>query len=51
MTALNRTQRAIIIVLVLMVIFSFVAVINQQVLIEDLKQAQDEIIEYIGRGR
>jgi len=51
MTALNRTQRAIIIVLVVMVVFSFVAVINQQAHIRELEEAQDKIIEYIGRGR
>ena len=51
MTVLTRTQRAIIIVLVLMVIFSFVTVLNLNTHIRGLEEAQDKIIEYIGRGR
>ena len=51
MTALTRTQRAIIIVLVVMVIFSFVAVLNLTYKYEEMRQAQDKIIEYIGGGR
>ena len=51
MTALTHTQRVIIIILVLMVVFSFVGVLNQQAHIRELEEAQDKIIEYIGRGR
>ena len=51
MTALTRTQRAIIIVLVLMVIFSFVAIINMDTRIRGLEEAMSVVTNYIGRGR
>ena len=45
-----RIKRMIIIILVFMVIFSFVAVINLSVKLEDNIQAVDVLIEYIERG-
>lgn len=51
MTNLTRTKRAIIVILILMVIFSFVAVINLHICFEGYIEAQDKIIEYIGGGR
>jgi len=51
MTNLARTKRIIIIILILMVIFSFVAIINLNGRIEDLIGAQDILIEYIGGRR
>ena len=51
MNALTRTQRAIIIVLVVMVIFSFVAIINMDTRIGGLEEAMNVVTNYIGRGR
>lgn len=51
MTNLARTKRAIIVILILMVIFSFVAVINLNSRVEGLIEAQDILIEHIGGGR
>ena len=51
MTTLTRTKRAIIVILILMVIFSFVAVINLNSRVEDIIGAQNNILEYIGGGR
>lgn len=48
---LTRTKRAIIVVLILMVIFSFVAIINLNHKVEDLIQSSNILIEYIGGGR
>ena len=44
-----RVKRMLIIVLVLMVVFSFVAVVTINHKVEGLMQAQDILIEYIGR--
>jgi len=43
-------KRILIIILVLMVIISFVAVINLSVKLEDNIQATNTLIEYIGKG-
>jgi hypothetical protein len=48
MTDHDRFRRMIIIILVAMVLFSFVAIINLSVKVEDLIQANDVLIEYIG---
>ena len=48
MTDHDRVRRMIIIILVAMVLFSFVAIINLSVKVEDLIQANDVLIEYIG---
>ena len=44
-----RIKRMLIIILVFMVIFSFVAIINLNGKIEDLTGAQNILIEYISR--
>ena len=46
MTNLTRIKRVIIIVLILMTIFSFVAVINLHTRLEGYIEAQDILIEY-----
>jgi len=51
LTFLYRVKRTIIIILIIMVIISFVAVINLTSRVEDLIEAQDILIEYIGGRR
>lgn len=46
-----RAKRILIIILVLMVIFSFVAIMNLNSKIEDLTGAQNILIEHIGRTK
>ena len=46
-----RIKRALIIILVIMVIFSFVAIVNLNGKVEDLIGAQNILIEYIGRAK
>ena len=48
MTNLYRVRRTIIIILIIMVIISFVGVINLTSRVEELIKAQDILIEYIG---
>ena len=45
-----RIKRMMIIILVLMVIISFVAVINLSAKLKDNIQATNTLIEYIGKG-
>jgi len=51
MTNLHRVERMLIIILIIMVIISFVAVINLTSRVEELIKAQDILIEYIGGRR
>ena len=51
MNNLNRVKRAIVVILILMVIFSFVVVINLNCKVEDIIGAQNNILEYIGGRR
>jgi len=48
MTNLCRVKRMLIIILIIMVMISFVGLINLNGRIEDLIEAQDILIEYIG---
>jgi len=45
-----RVRRMLIIILVMMVIVSFVGVMTLNQKVEELMQAQNILIEYIGRG-
>ena len=51
MTNLTRIKRVIIITLILMTIFTFVAVINLHTRLEGYIEAQDILIEYNERSR
>ena len=44
-----RIKRMLIIILIFMVIFSFVAIVNLNSKVEDLIGAQDILIEYISK--
>lgn len=46
-----RVKRMLIIILVLMVIFSFVAIVNLNGKVEDLTGAQNILIEYVSRTK
>ena len=46
-----RIKRMLIIILIFMVIFSFVAIMNLNGKVEDLTKAQNILIEYIGRTK
>lgn len=48
---LTRIKRALIIILILMIIFNFVAIINMHHKIEDLIDANNVIFEYIERRK
>jgi len=50
MTNLYRVKRMLIIILIIMVIISFVAVINLTSRIEDLIEAQDKLLWYVEIG-
>jgi hypothetical protein len=51
MTDFMRVRRIIIITLVAMVLFSFVALINLHFKVEDIIQANNEILNYIEMGK
>lgn len=51
MDTYRRVQRTLIVILIIMVVFSFVAVINLSVKLEDNIQATNILIKYVERGR